>query len=342
MADGDTPDFQVDPIVPQSSDPPPSTTTTPTPTPTPSAPKEESSGQGTTSADDFYKQMVDHYKRADEYMKKQEQTLAPLYEQLQKSMEQPLPQMPKLQALPQAPDQRANAQALEKGRMEYLAIALPLAFMLGRKGRNASWLAMGAFGQGLAQLGQQNHAAAQEQYKNWQEAVKNVQEQNKEQMDQYKEILENRKLTLEQQMSLIGVIAQQYGNTVLHEDTQAKNATQMGYHLAQQEEKAKQFDQKTEDLKRHWLEFGKNNPEGAAYQSFMKTKYGIDPYASQDDYDEAQKKFSFNKWDAEYQHQKATHGDEEAGDEDPLGLKTGNVDQSGAQKTLQDIGILGE
>lgn len=337
MADGDS--ISVDPIVPQTGDqtpPPAADTPPPAPNPSDSAPS-----QPKATADDFYKMMVDHYSRADAYMKHQEEILAPMYEQLQKSMSEPLPQMPKLQAIPQAPDQQANAQALEKGRLTYLAIALPLAFMLGRKGRNASWLALGAFGQGLAELGKQNQGAANEQYQRWQEAVKNVQAQNKEQMDQYKEILENRKLTLDQQMSLIGVIAQQYGNTVLHEDTQAKNATAMGTHLGQQEEKARQFDEKTKELSRHFLEFGKNNPEGAAYKSFMETKYGIDPYASEDDYNKAQEKFPYNKWDAEYKKETSTHGEERAGEEDPLGLQGGTPSTEGSQKALEDIGIFG-
>jgi len=148
-------------------------------------------------------------------------------------------------------------------------------------------------------------------------------------------------LDLSQQMQLIGIIAKQYGDEVLHQQAEAKNIMGISSNLAKKETATEKFDEKHADLTKSYLRKLSSSEEGRSYGSFIQSKYGFDPYESEESLKKAEEKFPYSRWDSEYQKQRSTHGEERAGDEDPLGLKGGDVNQDESQKTLQDIGILG-
>lgn len=292
--------------------------------PAPQQPQTQSPDVSSDELKNMYHLGLKMYVDSERQLEENQKRLQPLYDKLNESLAQPLPQMPQFQQVPQPPSQEQVNQRLNQGRFSYLAIGLPLALILGSRGKNAAWAAMGAFGQGLAQLQQNNVSGAREMFQTWQESAKYAQEENQQRLDLYKLVLENRNLNLNQQSSLIENISRQMIDPYMNRMAQAKDMVGMTNEIAKAEGLGNKWTQETDKQTANHLEAESATPEGQSYKVKAKRLTGIDPYDWRDslkrhgnmtgNYDEVQKKFPFDEFHSKYiQEQKGTSLDLESG-----------------------------
>jgi len=346
-------DFDVGPIVPDSQQP-----STPTAQP-PADPTGEAAsgtmageGPGTqgnkdTSGNqqtDWHSIMVEEIQKVERREQEYEAKAAPMYERLQqsiqdyqKTLQQQPPQAPQLQsqAAWTAQQNQLNQDA-NKARFTYLAVALPLAIILGARGRGASWAAMGAFGQGLTALQQGLTDKANQRYKDWQEANKELIDNYDLKMQQYKAVLENRKLSIEAQTTMINAIAAANNDSSLN---RLKTISEIQKNLEGKEAAGEKAKQEFERLRQQYLYHMGETAEGQAYRAKVQRDFGYDPYESEEARKQADKDEPFDKFDAQWQADHAKERQGENPESDPLGIKGGTPDEEKTKSILSNIGI---
>jgi hypothetical protein len=276
----------------------------------PSAQGQPSGGEHLPSISDMYRLGLQMYMDSEKQIEDNNKRLQPLYEKLNQSLSQPLPQLPQFQQVPSPPSQQQLDQRLNKGRFEYLAIGLPLAYLLGRRGKNAAFYAMGAFGQGLTQLQQNNMQGAREMFSTWQEAAKYAQEENTQRLDMYRLVLENQKLNLGQQTALIENISRQLNDPPMQRLAAAKDFIGITNELAKAEQTGNEWTKKTDEFTIGTLDKMATTSEGQAYRSAVIKAGGHDPFdwknskKETNEYDgfykEAEKTLNYEKWNEDY------------------------------------------
>lgn len=300
-------DFDVGPIVTPDSSQPSTPTAQPTPslTPTPqsdsSATPSGDQGRQQQDATDWRGMMMSEIQKAEQRQQDLEAKMAPYYENLQKSLQeyqqtlqQQPPQAPQLQ---QPTYNQQSVQDMNKQRFQYLAIALPLAVILGARGRGASWAAMGAFGQGLTSLIQGQNEKADKQYHNWQEANKEMIQDYDLKMQQYRTVLENRKLSLEAQTQMINAIAAANGDSNL---ARIKTMAEIQKNLEQKETAGEKAKRESDKIDKQTLAHMSESPEGQAYTSKIEAMGGEDPYSSYENKKKAEKLLPFSEFHKQY------------------------------------------
>lgn len=184
-----------------------------------------------TSSD--YDDAVQQYLKAtDRYQKDTEQNAKDrqwVHQQMQHLLSQPLPKMPSYsQVYPQqtAPPEAATPGGIAKnlwGSLAgYAAIALPLAFMIGRKGP-AAWGAMNGMGKALEAISQGAEQRGQQAITLWKAQNDQAIKIGEQRMSYYKDILANRKTDLEEKMQLLQHTADYFEDRQVADKAEAGN-----------------------------------------------------------------------------------------------------------------------
>jgi hypothetical protein len=202
--------------------------------------------------------------------------LAPIIERYQKDLAQPMPQAPTAApAYPLPPSEIRERQDMGNAALGYMAVAFPLAMLLGRRGRNAGWYALGALGEGMQAVikGQNARAAtAMERYK---ESVALVQKQSEAAYKQYAAIMENRKMGLDQKLGLMQTVAGVYKAHEIMDAARSKNIDRITGLLTKVENAVNK--QHPEAAAKAALTMASklfNTKDGQAYNSFIHDKLG--------------------------------------------------------------------
>jgi hypothetical protein len=158
----------------------------------------------------------------DTYQQKSQEALRMQQEYLMQQ-DQAIGEPPRPQAPPAGPDQQAERKRQVMSTLGYMAVAIPLAFLLGRKGGYAASAAMSAFGMGLQQLVKGQKEESDSTFARWLKQSELAANAGREQLNYYKEVLANKRLNTDSKMKLMGMIAQSYEDPVLADQARLKN-----------------------------------------------------------------------------------------------------------------------
>jgi hypothetical protein len=269
-----------------------------------------------------------------------QKAMIPLYKQAEAMIKEPMPQMPQPPEYAPPPSLQQNRRQLGTSALQYLAIALPLAAMMGSKGGWAMAGAWGGLGKGLSALVQGNQDQYDQSLKNWAAINDHASAKFHDQQETYRSILANRKYTQSQMMDLIGMVSKQYGDKQLADAANIKNWQGMMKSLMDRQKAEQQFEEKRAKILTD-IEKATGTNDSKNYRMDFEQKYGFDPfkYPRTKREDALVRQHPLSSWFDEHKKKKnesnippgapgaekgadtSTSGDE-SGDDDVLGIKT--------------------
>lgn len=218
------------------------------------------------------------------HMKAHNDALLPLQTAYIKELSARPPAPPAPTPAPLPPNERLGRQHMGNAALGYMAVALPLAMLLGRRGRNAGWYALGALGEGMSAVvkGQDARAARlMEQYK---EAVRLHQEQSQEAYKHYAEIMANNRTTLQQKLAQIQTLSGVYQGQEMFDAARTDNTDKVIEILGKMQELV--YKRHPEAAAKAGFAAGGmlfNTEAGKAFRAMVIEKEGFDPDPRVDD-----------------------------------------------------------
>jgi hypothetical protein len=224
-----------------------------------------------------------------------QKAMIPLYKQAEALVKEPMPQMSQPPEYAPPPSLQQNRRQLGTSALQYLAIALPLAAMMGSKGGWAMAGAWGGLGKGLSALVQGNQDQYDQSLKNWASINDRASAKFHDQQETYKSILANRKYTQSQMMDLIGMVSKQYGDKQLADAANIKNWQGMMKSLMDRQKAEQTFEEKRGKILTD-IEKATGTSDSKNYKMEFEQRFGFDPfkYPRTKQEDAAVRKFPFS------------------------------------------------